>query len=468
MRGRGGPRDVGPGAGAGIDQLGRLQTLQSVARRYAALDVRLRTADVRAFVPVEPEPAEVVDRRLRRPRGGPGRRRGPRSGGPPGPRPIGRRARRAGTSGRGPGAGRRSAKGRGGRRSGSGASGDRRRSSVRVGRRFVWSREPAIGSNRTDRGRPAPAIRAPRVDRRIESGRLADGHRAEAGRQERDRADRPSPRLSLTWATSRPAATSSTRRWRPDVLERPGEGQGDHPELKTLNAVLKPFEDLGRQADDLAGLDRAGRGGRRRRLVRRRDPRRDQEGRKPTSRSSSCARCSAGPNDHCNAFVTIHAGAGGTEACDWAEMLLRMYLMWAESQRLHDPDHRPRGRRRRGHPGRDDPHQGRVRLRLPQRRDRRPSPRPDQPVRLGRTAADVVRLGRRPARDRRHDRHRPPRRRAEARRLPVRRPRRPAPEQDRVGRALHAPARPASPPSRGASGRSTRTTPTPWRCSRPS
>jgi peptide chain release factor 2 len=39
-----------------------------------------------------------------------------------------------------------------------------------------------------------------------------------------------------------------------------------------------------------------------------------------------------GPNDHCNVFLTIHAGAGGTEACDWAEMLLRMYLMWAESK----------------------------------------------------------------------------------------------------------------------------------------
>ncbi len=29
-------------------------------------------------------------------------------------------------------------------------------------------------------------------------------------------------------------------------------------------------------------------------------------------------------------FVEIHAGAGGTESCDWAEMLLRMYLRWAE------------------------------------------------------------------------------------------------------------------------------------------
>jgi len=40
----------------------------------------------------------------------------------------------------------------------------------------------------------------------------------------------------------------------------------------------------------------------------------------------------AGEQDASNAFVDIQAGAGGTEAQDWAEMLLRMYLRWCESK----------------------------------------------------------------------------------------------------------------------------------------
>ncbi len=38
----------------------------------------------------------------------------------------------------------------------------------------------------------------------------------------------------------------------------------------------------------------------------------------------------SGETDACNAFLDIQAGSGGTEAQDWAEMLLRMYLRWAE------------------------------------------------------------------------------------------------------------------------------------------
>ncbi len=40
----------------------------------------------------------------------------------------------------------------------------------------------------------------------------------------------------------------------------------------------------------------------------------------------------SGETDACNAFVDIQAGSGGTEAQDWAEMMRRMYLRWAESK----------------------------------------------------------------------------------------------------------------------------------------
>src|SRR5262245_9038310 len=101
-------------------------------------------------------------------------------------------------------------------------------------------------------------------------------------------------------------------------------------ELKNLNSLLKPFEDLVRQAENLqATIDLAEEA---------ETDEFDEEIRAAAKQAGEdfsafeFRSMLSGPNDHCSAFVRIHAGAGGTEACDWAEMLMRMYLMWAESK----------------------------------------------------------------------------------------------------------------------------------------
>ena len=47
--------------------------------------------------------------------------------------------------------------------------------------------------------------------------------------------------------------------------------------------------------------------------------------------ASELERMFSGEHDTNNAMLTIHAGAGGTEAQDWVSILLRMYLRWADS-----------------------------------------------------------------------------------------------------------------------------------------
>lgn len=50
-----------------------------------------------------------------------------------------------------------------------------------------------------------------------------------------------------------------------------------------------------------------------------------------------------GKFDQCNVFVKLHAGQGGTEACDWVQMLYRMYIRYAESQgwKVEEYDQQP-------------------------------------------------------------------------------------------------------------------------------
>lgn len=112
----------------------------------------------------------------------------------------------------------------------------------------------------------------------------------------------------------------------------PDRAKGVIQEMKGLKSVIEPFESLCTQSDDLTTLielaEEAG------------DDSLDAEIRNGVKRAQTefeafeLRSLLSGGNDHCNAYMTIHAGAGGTDACDWAEMLLRMYLMWAESHRF--------------------------------------------------------------------------------------------------------------------------------------
>jgi protein subunit release factor A len=57
-----------------------------------------------------------------------------------------------------------------------------------------------------------------------------------------------------------------------------------------------------------------------------------------------------GEADGNDTFLEINAGAGGTESCDWAAMLARMYVRWAEKARLYGRDAVGNRGRRGGHP----------------------------------------------------------------------------------------------------------------------
>jgi len=114
------------------------------------------------------------------------------------------------------------------------------------------------------------------------------------------------------------------------------EGFWDNPEaaaevvsqLKSLKAVIDPVEKVFAGAEDLAALQE---------LAESEDDQaaRDEVDQGLAELSDQLGRAQlllllSGPNDNGNCYFSIHAGAGGTESCDWAMMLLRMYLRYFE------------------------------------------------------------------------------------------------------------------------------------------
>ena len=115
----------------------------------------------------------------------------------------------------------------------------------------------------------------------------------------------------------------------PDFWNNKERAQQNVEEVSILRGKITPLVALERQADDLAVLIELAR----------------EEGDSATAAAEVQAEHAAllkalddfelkmllsGPNDRCNAFLSIQAGAGGTEAQDWGDMLLRMYQRWAE------------------------------------------------------------------------------------------------------------------------------------------
>jgi peptide chain release factor 2 len=86
-------------------------------------------------------------------------------------------------------------------------------------------------------------------------------------------------------------------------------------ELVRRTSDIDAYFELGREGEDVLG-----------------DLERDIKGLATFAEELEARTMLSGETDALNAIVTVHPGAGGTESQDWAEMLLRMYLRWAEQQ----------------------------------------------------------------------------------------------------------------------------------------
>jgi peptide chain release factor 2 len=95
---------------------------------------------------------------------------------------------------------------------------------------------------------------------------------------------------------------------------------------KRLENVLATEVDLVRRGDDISAYFDLGREGENVEA----DLRREIDALRNLVDRLETESLLSGENDGRNAIVTIHPGAGGTESQDWADMLLRMYLRWAE------------------------------------------------------------------------------------------------------------------------------------------
>ena len=116
-----------------------------------------------------------------------------------------------------------------------------------------------------------------------------------------------------------------------EFWDNPDTAQSVVSQLSALKSVVEPAENISRKTNDLAELFELA------------EAEADEETLKQleddlADLTKQCEQIElagllSGPNDMKNCFFSIHAGAGGTESCDWANMLLRMYSRYFEANR---------------------------------------------------------------------------------------------------------------------------------------
>jgi len=108
--------------------------------------------------------------------------------------------------------------------------------------------------------------------------------------------------------------------------------QADVEEVSRLRSLVNPFQELEREIEDFDALQQL--------ATEETDPTARAHAEKEVANEHArlihkleefeLRQFLSGENDRANAFLTIHSGAGGTESCDWADLLLRMYQRWIE------------------------------------------------------------------------------------------------------------------------------------------
>jgi peptide chain release factor 2 len=118
----------------------------------------------------------------------------------------------------------------------------------------------------------------------------------------------------------------------PDFWNNRERAQAEVEEVSRLRSLINPFQELEREIDDFEALQQLA-------TEEKDDAHRAQAEREVAAEHDrlihkleefELRQFLSGENDRTNAFLVIHSGAGGTESCDWADMLLRMYQRWIE------------------------------------------------------------------------------------------------------------------------------------------